>query len=157
MRDQGLLWLLRETLNFKSKPPMSDYENYGKALITCANADGKITDEERSFVLGYFDAFGCDSAVLDKLRTYKGGDDMSAIINRSPMLQGTARASVYDAIRACMADGELHTDEKQAIAKMASSLDLTDFDVQELIDVYVEELEVKEKRQRLTYPDGQPY
>jgi uncharacterized membrane protein YebE (DUF533 family) len=157
MTDEGLLWLLRENLNFKSKPPVSDYENYGKALITCANGDGRITKEERGFILGYFDAFGCEPQVLDTLREYEGGEDMSDIINRSPLLQATARASVYDAIRACMADGELHPDEKNTVSKMASSLGLTEFDVQELIDVYTEELEVKEKRQRLTYPEGQPY
>jgi uncharacterized membrane protein YebE (DUF533 family) len=157
MTDEGLLWLLRENLNFKSKPPVSDYENYGKALITCANGDGRITKEERGFILGYFDAFGCEPQVLDTLREYEGGEDMGDIINRSPLLQATARASVYDAIRACMADGELHPDEKKTVSKMASSLGLTEFDVQELIDVYTEELEVKEKRQRLTYPEGQPY
>jgi hypothetical protein len=157
MTDEGLLWLLREYLNFKSKPPVSDYENYGKALITCANGDGRITTEEREFVLGYFDAFGCEPQVLDILRTYDGGEEMGEIINRSPLLQATARASVYDAIRACMADGELHDEEKKTISKMASTLGLDDFDVQELIDVYIQELEVKEKRQRLTYPEGQPY
>lgn len=157
MTDEGLLWLLREYLNFKSKPPMSDYENYGKALITCANGDGRITKEERDFVLGYFDAFGCEPHILDILREYEGGEDMAEIINRSPLLQATARASVYDAIRACMADGELHADEKATVSRMASSLGLNDFDVQEIIDVYVQELEVKAKRQKLTYPEGQPY
>jgi hypothetical protein len=105
--ERGLLWLLKETLNFDSKPPAMDYENYGKALLICAKGDGKIVEAERQWLLGYFDAFGCDEDVLDRLSKYDGNDDIKDVIEHTPALSQTRHAAVYDAIRVSAGDGDL--------------------------------------------------
>jgi uncharacterized tellurite resistance protein B-like protein len=155
--ERGLLWLLKETLNFNSKPPAMDYDNYGKALLICAKGDGVVAEAERNWLLGYFDAYGCPEDVLERLAGYDASENIKAVIERTPALSQTRRAAVYDAIRVCSSDDGLHDAELAAIKRLAGELGLSDQDVEALVQVHREESAVKTKRQQLTYPGGQPY
>jgi hypothetical protein len=157
MTERGLLWLLNEHLSFKQIPPPMDYEGFGKLLLTCASGDGRITAAERAWVIGYLDAFGAPQAVLDTLSVYDGRSALKQIIESSPTVKMSATSAVYDAIRACAADGDLHRDEIRVIEEAAASLGLAPSTVRDLMDLYHEEQFLRAKRLRRLFPDGAPF
>lgn len=157
MTNRGLLWLLNEHLSFKVIPPPMDYEGFGKLLLTCASGDGRITAAERAWVIGYLDAFGAPQNVLDALNTYDGKSNLTQIIDASPTVKMSGTSAVYDAIRACSADGDLHRDEVRAIERAAATLGLAAGTVGNLIELYYEEQFLRAKRLRHLFPDGVPF
>ena len=156
-RNKSLLWLMKNTLNFDSIPPPADYLNYGKALLICCKGDGVIGNEERTFVIGYFAAFGCPDDVLDALSGYNGDGDLKEIVGSSPQLQMTSKAAIYDAIRASDADGELADGELDVIKRIASMVNVSSSEVDDIIAVYRAEQAIKDTRLQITYPNGSPY
>jgi uncharacterized tellurite resistance protein B-like protein len=157
MTNRGLLWLLNETLSFKVVPPPMDYENFGKLLLTCACGDGRITAAERAWVVGYLDAFGAPDSALEVLAAYDGRGDLAQIIASSPTVKMSATSAVYEAIRACSADGELHRDEVRAIERAATALGVPAATVGDLVELYHEEQFLRSKRLRKLFPEGAPF
>lgn len=64
---------------------------------------------------------------------------------------------MYEAIRACSADGDLHPDELRAIEKAASVLGISMTTVGDLVELYYEEQYLRAKRLRKLFPDGVPF
>jgi len=157
MTNRALLWLLNETLSFKVVPPPLDYENFGKLLLTCACGDGRITAAERAWVVGYLDAFGAPQATLDVLGNYDGRGDLKQIVGASETLKMSATSAVYEAIRACSADGDLHPEELRAVEQAASALGISTETVRDLVELYYEEQYLRAKRLRKLFPDGVPF
>lgn len=157
MTNRGLLWLLNETLSFKLIPPPMDYEGFGKLLLTCACGDGRITAAERAWVVGYLDAFGAPESALDVLLEYDGRGDLKQIIDSSATIKMSATSAVYEAIRACSADGELHLQEVRSIEQAAAALGVDVATVRDLIELYHEEQFVRAKRLRKLFPAGVPF
>jgi len=158
MKNDAQLWLFREHCGFKSIPPPMDTLGFGKLMLSCANGDGRITDSERAWVLGFLDAFGTAESVLETLRTYDGKEDVVAIIAASPTVKLSATSALYEAVRACSADGELHQDEIATLQRAAKAMGLeSPTVVRELIDLYHDEQHLRAKRLRHVYPDGIPF
>ena len=147
MTERGLLWLLDES---KSLPKDVNFEGYGKLLLYCANGDGEISAAERAWVLGFLDAHGAPAAVIDTLAEYDGKGDLARLV------EGMGRAVLYDAVRACFADGDLAYPERKAIEKTARAMGLEITLVAELIDLYRQDRELRFKRLRRLDPDGDP-
>lgn len=157
MNERGLLWLFNETLSFKQIPPPMDYDAFGKLLLCCANGDGRITAPERAWVLGFLDAHGAPAKLLDALKDYAGTDDIAQLVSASPAVKMSATSALYDAIRACMADGQLDPGERAALDKAAVALGRDASVVRELVELYHEEQHLKGKRLRSIFPDGVPF
>ncbi len=157
MNSRGLLWLLNETLSFKQIPPPMDYEGFGKLLLTCACGDGRITAAERAWVVGYLDAYGAPEAALEALAKYDGRGSVAEIIEGSPTIKMSATSAIYEAIRACSADGELHPSEVRAIEGAASKLGIAAATVRDLVELHHEEQFLRAKRLRKLFPDGAPF
>ena len=156
-RERSLLWLMKETLNFDSIPPAADYLNYGKALLICCKGDGQVAESERSWVIGYFSAFGCPDDVLDELSSYNGEGNLDEVVNSSPQMQMTSKAAIFDAVRACESDGDLSPGEVDVIKRIAGMINLSDRDVDDIISIYFSEAAIKATRLQITYPDGSPF
>ena len=156
-RERSLLWLMKETLNFDSIPPAADYLNYGKALLICCKGDGDLADKERGWVIGYFSAFGCPDDVLDELSSFDGEGSLADVVNSSPQMQMTSKAAIYDAVRACDADGELAKGEIDVIKNIAGMINVSERDVDDIISIYHAEAALKTTRLQITYPDGSPF
>jgi uncharacterized membrane protein YebE (DUF533 family) len=152
-------WMFLET--WGAPPSISDQRTeegnleYGKALIIAASADGTLSDAERNWILGYVAAGGHSPDTLAQLSKYKGGDDFEGLFKRG-VQQIAQRVCIYDALRACGADGEVAPQELAAIKKMAVRLGLPETLVDEFKAVYDEEQKLRAKRIALVFPGGFP-
>ncbi|HEX8158294.1 MAG TPA: hypothetical protein VF526_12995, partial [Solirubrobacteraceae bacterium] len=140
--DRTAAWILDELW---SAPPevtgaLSDEDNleYGKALFCAANGDGRITDAERDWILGYLRAAGHSADNLEALRAYDGESDFESLFTRG-VQQLAKRVCVCDAIRACGADGELAAEEVTTIHRMAERLEIPAEVVDEFVAIYRQE------------------
>jgi len=127
-----------------------------KAILICANGDGKLTPEERDWVTGYFAAFGAPDSLLDEMRSYKADDDIEAVISGTPASDASRRFLVYDAIRACSADGAYSDPERATVIRMAAKLGISEDLVKQIEEVCLEQARLRQKRLALMYPEGAP-
>ena len=157
MSDAGLLWLFHENYGFKMIPPPMDYDSFIKLLLICANGDGRITPEERGWIVGWVDAFRGPDSAIELSKSYDGRGDIASIVDASPGVRMSAAAIVYYGIYAAGADGELSPGEVAALKKVAAALGITLTKVDDLIDLYHEERHLRAKRLRHIYPNGIPF
>jgi hypothetical protein len=157
VRTTAARWLFNHDLRFKKVPPMTTFDVYAKAVLCCANGDGKLTPPERDWVLGYFAGLGAPQAFIDMLREYKGDDDVAKLVERAPEVNASRRSVVFDAIRAASADGEFNAQERAAVERLATKLGLTRDDVNAIEAAYLEEQRAFEKRLKAVFPNGSPF
>lgn len=155
-RDRGILWLFNQKTSFKTIPTTDDFEGYSKAILICANGDGKLAPEERDWVIGYFAAFGAPDSVLEELKTYKADEDIEKFITMAPATNASRRFLVYDAIQTCSADGQYSDPERAMVIRMAAKLGVSEEVVRQIEEVCIEEARLREKRLKLIYPEGAP-
>jgi hypothetical protein len=155
--DRSALWVLDELWGAPAEVvgTLTDEENleYGKAPFCAANGDGRITDAERDWIVGYARAVGHSAENVDALRAYDGATDFEDLFTRGKQ-RIAQRACICDAIRACGADGELAPEELATVHRMADRLDIPGEVVDEFVDIYRQEQELKARRIALTFPDG---
>jgi hypothetical protein len=154
--DRGHLWLFKDHTSFDTLPTADVFESYMKAILICANGDGKLTSEERDWVIGYMAAFGAPDSLLDEMRSYKANDDIEAVISATPASDASRRFLVYDAIRACSADGAYSDPERATVIKMAAKLGISEDLVKQIEEVCLEQAKLRQKRLALMYPEGAP-
>ncbi|MGI5467371.1 tellurium resistance protein [Streptomyces sp. CA-132043] len=146
-------FLFREFWGFDKAPTPSNFEVYAKALLVMANADGELKDEERDFVLGLIAGMGGQPSLIEELRNYPATDDIQTLLSRDPDVHASARALVFDAIRACSADGLLHPRELAKINEVAHELSIPTEDVEKLQDIYTKIRRNVGELFRVAYPD----
>lgn len=127
-----------------------------KAILICANGDGKLAPMERDWVIGYFAAFGAPDSLLDEAQSYTADEDIEKIISATPEAHASRRFLVYDAIMACSADGAYSDQERAMVTRMAAKLGIAEDLVRQIEEVCLEEARMREKRLALVYPDGAP-
>ncbi|MER7826258.1 hypothetical protein ABTX85_27275 [Streptomyces sp. NPDC096097] len=151
----GPEWLFKHEWGFGAKGSDADFDAYMKSLLICCKGDGTISDEERHWVLGYCAALGGDPALIQELTTYSADDDITEMITGGEVANASRGALVFDAIRACDADGTLPEAELAAIRKLAELLG-----VGELVDqahaMHKQEKAARDARNALLYPNGTP-
>ena len=111
----GSKWVFDDMWGFTADVSQPVLLEFFKALIVCANADGEITDAERAWCIGYCAATGATPETLAELQSYDGAEDIHEVIERGRHLGTAHRPVIYDAIRACSADGELSDPERATI------------------------------------------
>ncbi|MDQ6617306.1 MAG: hypothetical protein M3083_21810 [Actinomycetota bacterium] len=155
--DRALMWWFRECWGVPAEiaGSLSEEENleYGKALLIAANGDGKITDAERDWILGYASISGCSPENIEILSAYRGEDDFEDLFTRGAQ-QGAQRVCICDAIRACGSDGELASEEVAAVHKMAERLSVPASVVNEYVEIYKAEQALKARRIGLAFPNA---
>ena len=151
------MWVLREEEGFTVQPRPSDLEVYMKALLICANGDGRITNEEREWVLGIASAMGAPDDLVEQLRGYKATDTLDSLLATGVETGHAPRSLIYNAIRACATDGELSKGELDAIDNAASDMQVPKPVLEELKDIVVQEAKLRERRLKLVFPKGIPY
>lgn len=134
----------------------ADFNAYMKSLLICAKGDGVLSEPERDWVLGYCAALGGDASLVDELTTYTADDDLEGMISQASVANVGRGAMVFDAIRACDADGELAPGEMAAIKQAASALGLPEETVDRLRELYEQERDARNARNNLLYPNGAP-
>lgn len=155
-RNEGLLWLFKEKYTFGKIPSLEAYNGYLKSILVCANGDSKLAPEERDWVVGFASAFGAPDSLVEELKSYKADEDIEKVIGDAPEATGSRRYLVYDAIKACSADGEYNDQERATITKMAAKLGISQDVVEQIEEICIEEIKLREKRVKLMYPEGAP-
>ncbi len=155
-KDEGLLWLFYQRYSFRKVPNHEEYKSYIKSMLICANGDGTIAPEERDWVVGYASAYGAPDSLVEELKSYKADEDIEKMISNTPAANASRRFLVYDAIMACSADGEYSDPERATITKMAAKLGISQDTVEQIEKICLEEIELREKRVKLMYPEGAP-
>ncbi|WP_051871551.1 hypothetical protein [Streptomyces sclerotialus] len=152
-------YLFRELWGFEKVPTPANVEIYAKALLAACNADGELADEERNYVLGMVAGMGAEPGLVDQLRNYPATEEVQDLVTRDPAVRASSRALIFDAIRACSADGVLHPRELAKIYDIAQLLDVPREVVDELQSVYHEQRRITGKLFRAAYPDpkNRPY
>jgi uncharacterized membrane protein YebE (DUF533 family) len=121
-RIHATSWLLLQRWNFRNTPPEEELLRYLKAVLCCANGDGRLSPSERGWVLGYGACLGLSEASMQILREYPATEPLSADALQGAGGRISPKAMLYDAIAACMADHDYHDDEAKAIRKAAVAL-----------------------------------
>ena len=155
-RNEGLLWLFQEKYTFGKLPSLEAYNGYLKSVLICANGDGRLAPEERDWVVGLASAFGAPDSLVEELKAYKADEDIEKVIGDAPEATGSRLYLVYDAIKACSADGEYSDPERATVTKMATKLGISQDVVKQIEEICIEEAKLREKRLELMYPDGAP-
>ncbi len=156
--EVGGLWLLREMWDFPSGVPEDQRLDYLKAIMACAGAGTGLSEAEKSWVIGYGAACGAHQATVDALEAYAADEDIVQILERNmPVANTWGRVAVFDAIRACSADGEYNDDERAAVRREASRLGISEEVVVALESLYRDEKEQKRQRIALVFGDDIPY
>ncbi|CAF0978022.1 unnamed protein product [Rotaria sordida] len=150
-------WIYQDYFQYKDRPPKGNITGiYAKALLDVAGADGVLTDAERKWVLGYAATRGVKQEELDALKQYKiGSEDTTAVFNNDSKLKIAEHFQaelIYDGFRAASADGALKTREIDSISALAKKLGMTDEKFQELLELYRQEEEHRQKRIELLFP-----
>jgi uncharacterized membrane protein YebE (DUF533 family) len=156
-RDIASRWFFKYEWTFKALPPPMDYEVFGKALINCASADGKLAPEEREWIIGYLACNGASDAVLEKLGHYQGDEDLDKIMSQSKVVSGARPAFLFDALRACAADGAIHEKERAAVTQLAGAIGVGPDLVAALEKTLHEEEAARTRRIKLIFPEGTPF
>jgi uncharacterized membrane protein YebE (DUF533 family) len=154
----GSMWVLREEEGFSGLPRTSDLEIYMKSLLICANGDGRITEQEREWVLGIASAMGLPDETVEHLKSYEAKDDLNRLLAGGVETgKGAPRSLIYNAIRACMSDGELSEAELATIRRAASIMNVPEDVVGKLKEIVLQQAKLRERRLGLVFPEGIPY
>lgn len=148
-------WLSRETWGIE---PMveSDLAAIARAVVICAQADGRLSPAERDWILGGYAVRAVPAEFIDELRSYQGHDDLAKVLDGTQVGRAFARGVVYFAIQACGSDGEVHALELDAVIKMGALLDVPEEVVRQLKAIYDEEQALRRRRIQLALPNGLP-
>ncbi|HEX2048369.1 MAG TPA: hypothetical protein VHF27_11420 [Acidimicrobiales bacterium] len=156
--EVGGLWLLREMWDFPSGVPEDDRVDYLKAIMACAGAGTGLSEKEKAWVIGYGAACGAHQATVDALEAYDAQEDVVDILERNmPVANTWGRVAVFDAIRACGADGEYNDDERAAVRREAARLGISEEVVVALESLYQQEQDLKRERIALVFGQEVPY
>jgi hypothetical protein len=128
-----------------------DHDRYARALMISVNGDGRITPEERDWILGYLRSAGDSDSILEAISAYDGSEAIEDVVRpEDRTLWG--RVLVYDALRACWSDGDLADGERDVILQMADRLEIPRAAVAEIEDLIREEHEQRARRRDLLFP-----
>ncbi|NER34882.1 MAG: hypothetical protein F6J93_12815 [Oscillatoria sp. SIO1A7] len=63
-REKIAQWAYKEFVDFDTIPPDSDVLAYTKALLICANGDGKLAPAEKNWGIGFTAAKGASDKII---------------------------------------------------------------------------------------------
>ncbi|NUR25187.1 MAG: hypothetical protein HOV83_04955 [Catenulispora sp.] len=158
-RALGSQWLFKQEADYGTVPDERSFAAYAKAVMVCANGDGEIAPAERAWIVGRFAALGASPDLLSELRDYPATQDLAELVGASSAIGSSTRSLIYDALRACAADGELHPGEIEAVRTMNARLGHPDALVDQWLELHQEEQRLRARRLELIWPDpaAKPY
>jgi len=133
-----------------------DNLNYGRAMVNCVNGEGNISPAERAWILGYLSAMGTRDEIVAEVAEYQGDLPIEQLMDATPMQRVAARVLVYDAIRACSADGEISDGERAMVGRVADRIGVSADEVDQLLASYRETTRIRDERLPLLFPGGFP-
>jgi hypothetical protein len=151
-------WIVREyyDLPYGATDNVTEAENmaYAKGLLICAKGDGTISPQEREWVVGFLTTTGVSSSVVEMAKTYDGEDTIEDVLKVSPAMPSYRHAMLYDALRCCASDGELHPEERARIGRMADVIGVSRELLAELEQLVQDDDKLRKRRHKLIILDA---
>ncbi len=116
---------------------------YMRALLGAAVGDGQISPPERRWVVDYAQSFGLESDAVEALVSEPAPEDFAELVLQlhpgalPDELTAIARALVFDAMRACSADGDYADAERARVHRLIGQFGITQQDVEEMEDIFL--------------------
>lgn len=124
-----------------------DIQNRLKGLLTLASADRELSEKEKNWILGSALAKGCSVPFVEELNEYRisKSDNVLQKVRNTIRSDSDAIGMIYNAIRACSADGILAKEERHKIIEFAKKLELSDEIINEIFSIFEAENALKNK------------
>jgi signal transduction histidine kinase len=123
--------------------------DHAKALLLCAGGNRRISESTRNWILGYLTAAGHPESVIAAARVYDDRDAIGDIMNR-PRMAMIRAGVVYDALRACAADGTAPTpDALDPVLRAADAIGIPRELVADLQEIVMAEHALRRRRHAL--------
>lgn len=90
------------------------------------------------------------------LKTYEPTDDdwKAALEKHRKFIELAKYPLIYDAFQAASADDELHEEERKAISKLGQEIGVDEKTIEQIAQLYQDEIEMKKRRLALLFPEG---
>mmetsp|Transcript_5979 Transcript_5979/g.10910 ORF Transcript_5979/g.10910 Transcript_5979/m.10910 type:complete len:180 (+) Transcript_5979:211-750(+) len=137
---------------------------FASALCNISGADGEVSEDESTFIMGYLASKGYPQSILDDIpgmcraAETKTRDDVfmeTKELLAFGSLKKAARQIIYDGIRAAARDG-LDEKEKLAINGIAKELGVGEVELSKIYDLVQQENDLRDNRIKLLFPEGHP-
>lgn len=148
-------WASRNLYGMEDGLEDIDLETYFKAVLLCASGDGFLAPEERAWTTGLAAVLG-GPELADVIAAYELDGDLGTLFHGRQIASFARRALVYDAIRACAADGELREGEWEAVLALASLLGVGESDITAVKALYRDERVLDARRRTVLFPGEGP-
>jgi hypothetical protein len=90
------------------------------------------------------------------LKTYEPTDDdwKAELQKHRKFIELAKYPLIYDAFQAASADDELHEEERKAISKLGHEIGVDENIIEQIAQLYQDEIEIKKRRIALLFPKG---
>ena len=154
----------RHAFGFRENPPADEHANFFRAVMAIANADGAISDSEKSFAKAsavmnnvFFKDFDDICNEIEKGDVQAGIDEAADQLQATDVLRNHGiRPTIYYAALIAGQDS-IAVKEREALCALAKKLNLADHDVSHLIDVASREVDLLREKVKLLFPSGSRY
>jgi tellurite resistance protein len=106
-------WIFNWFFGFNQTPTNEDSSIYMKSVLTCAKADGVLSQEEKDWAIGFATSWGVADWVIEELKTYEANEPIEELIARSPQVSVAQRDILLSAIWVSAADGDIRHNKVQ--------------------------------------------
>lgn len=152
-KNIGAIWIFNYLFGFSELPDKEIDDLFNKAALLCNGGDGEVSDAELQWLLGFAAAKGADIDELSRLKEMSSSIDTS-IIHTMEIPEKLKKALIYCAISASSADGIYHVMEGEMIRKIANSMGLSDYIVEQIEELCEREDDLRLRRIQLLFPKG---
>jgi signal transduction histidine kinase len=148
-RMTALRWWVQELWEMPAEAAdqMTDEDNlmHGKAVLLVAGGNGRVTEREREWLIGYLTAARDADWVLDAIATYDDSETLHEFM-RVPGFPEVSRGALYDAIRMCTSDGPLTVEERMHLERGADEIGAPHEILDEVCAIVAAEGELRHRR-----------
>ncbi|HEY6078751.1 MAG TPA: hypothetical protein VIW29_08105 [Polyangiaceae bacterium] len=158
-RQLAAAWYFNELWGWSPQevPPPEALSAFMKALLVCANGDGRLSDEERRWVLERAAIAGATDSSLEELSQYDADDDIEALLAATGDTNETRPSLIYAAIKAASADRDYADAERRVIGQAARALGVESAEVAAIERIVRREERLKQERLCICFPEGNPF
>ena len=111
-----------------------EHRDHLKFMLVMGASDGGLSDEERRLLFDRAQSWGISKEEFAGIVDEVTGEEVDLAI---PETKEARMAMLTDVVRMMGADGKLHEQEKQLFAVMAEQMELSEDDVNRIIDTAI--------------------
>jgi hypothetical protein len=140
--------------NWEAPPEVEELQtdednlNFGKAVLLAAGGNGRITRQQRDWIVGYLTAAGDSAEVVESVRIYDDAERLEDIMSL-PKMAFSRRGILYDALRICYVPGTPDPAQVDQVFRAARAIGISPEEVIELQQIVAQERALQHRRYEL--------